>query len=116
MTERVYQRLSDRAPERPDSNPMADPTAKGLGPRIVVTDEQRFDAVRAITKRAEVDGWTLDEARQAFDVLGLLPGGSLTGPLAVACPTCCAAPGSACTTLGSRKRFTGTHKAREAAA
>jgi hypothetical protein len=112
----VYQRLSDQAPERKPGNPMADPTAKGLGPRILVTDGQRFDAVRAVTKRAEVDGWTVDEARQAFDVLGLLPGARLTGPTAVACPTCCAAPGSACTTLGSRKRFTGTHKARMEAA
>lgn len=116
MTKYVRRDISEKTPERQQGNPMADPTAKGLGPPIKVTDVQRFDAVRAVEKRRQLDHETYAEAGVLLGALGLLPAATHTGPLAVACPACCAAPGSACTTLGSRKRFTGTHKAREAAA
>jgi hypothetical protein len=114
----VHRSHSERAAVRQPSPPIADPTAKGLGPKILITEGTRFDAVRAITHVQKVEGWTAAESRQALDVLGLLPPPAVTrtGPRAVVCPTCAAAVGAACTQNGGRDTYGRIHVARTKAA
>lgn len=116
MSGRVYQRLSDQAPERKQGNPMADPTAKGLGPPIKVTDVQRFDAVRAVEKRRQLDHETYAEAGVLLAALGLLPPPPATGPRTVVCPTCSATVGAPCTQNGGRDTYSRIHVKRTQAA
>lgn len=116
MTERVYQRLSDQAPERKQGNPMADPTAKGLGPSIRITQEQRRDAALVVEDRARVTGWPVEDTVMVLDMLGLLPPPAATGPRTVVCPTCSATVGAPCTQNGGRDTYSRIHVKRTQAA
>lgn len=120
MTDIRYGRrsVSDRTRVVPETAPTScDPIgAKGLGPSIRISEEQRQDAVRAVAHRADVGGWDLAETRQTLDMLGLLPvpPEKLTGPRSVVCPTCAAAVGNPCTQNGDR--YNRIHVARSKAA
>lgn len=121
MTKYIRRDVSDRAPERQQGNPMADPTAKGLGPSIRITAEQRRDAALVVEDRARVAGWPVEDTAMVLDMLGLLPPPAATGPRTVVCPTCSATVGAPCTQNGGRDTYARIHvkrtqAAREAAA
>lgn len=109
---------SDMASVTPERKPITSEYAGGVGPSLRISDEQRQDAVRAVTHSAAVEGWDLADTRQTLDMLGLLPVSptKLTGPRSVICPTCAAVAGRPCTQNGGRDNYQRIHVARTKAA